>query len=297
LDRRNFEEDKTVHWKITALWGRKKVELRETQRAVTPLGGLVMFFEFLRWIGYCEAVRQHPPFSLRSPNAIDPVKTFAAFLLSVVAGARRFDHTSLLRADTALQALLGISRFPIDDTVRNLFKRFGQGQCQRFFSGLWNWQFERLPECASGYSLDLDSTVFERYGQQQGALRGPRTHPRKHGRPSHHPLVAVLAEAHFFLRGWLRSGNSRGVVEFLKEPLALLPEKHALRVVRADAGFLTSNYWGLEQRGLPYIMVARLTLWLKREAARVTAWRALDPHYAVGNSLCSSSVGTVRGAS
>jgi hypothetical protein len=283
-DRRNAEEDKTVHWKITSLWGGKKVELRETQRAVTPFGGLVVFSEFLRCIGYSEAVRQHLPFSLRSPNAIDPVKTFTAFLLSVVAGARRFAHTSLLRADVALHALLGISRFPIDDTVRNLFKRFGQGQCQRFFSGLWNWQFERLPDCASGYSLDLDSTVFERYGHQQGALRGPN--PRKHGRPSHHPLVAVLAEAHFLLHGWLRSGNcgtSRGVVEFLKEALALLPEKHALRLVRADAGFFDQQLLGfLEQRGLRYIVVARLTLWLKREAARVVEWRALDPYYAVG---------------
>ena len=38
----------------------------------------------------------------------------------------------------------------------------------------------------------------------------------------------------------------------------------------------------MEQRGLAYIVVARLTRWLKREAARVTAWRALDEHYAVG---------------
>jgi hypothetical protein len=38
----------------------------------------------------------------------------------------------------------------------------------------------------------------------------------------------------------------------------------------------------LEQRGLSYIVVARLTLWLKREAARVTEWRALDQHYTVG---------------
>src|ERR1700740_870200 len=108
----------------------------------------------------------------------------------------------------------------------------------------------------------------------------------KHGRPSHHPLVAVLAEAHFLLHGWLRRGNcgtSRGVVEFLKEALALLPEKHALRVVRADAGFFDQQLLGFfEQRGLLYILVARLTLWLKREAARVNEWRALDPHYAVG---------------
>src|SRR5271156_197878 len=99
-------------------------------------------------------------------------------------------------------------------------------------------------------------------------------------------LCAVLSEAHFLLHGWLRSGNcgtSRGVVEFLKEALALLPEKHALRVVRADAGFFDQQLLGfLEQRGLSYIVVARLTLWLKREAARVTAWRALDEHYAAG---------------
>jgi len=64
---------------------------------------------------------------------------------------------------------------------------------------------ERLPEREGGYSLDLDSTVFERYGRQEGALKGPN--PHKHGRPSHHPLLAVLAEAHFILHGWLRSGN------------------------------------------------------------------------------------------
>ena len=227
-------------------------------------------------------MKQCLPFCLTSPYALDPAQTFTAFLLSVLAGARRFAHASLLRADTALHQILGLPRFPSDDTLRNLFKRFGQGQCQQFFSGLWNWQLARLPECAAGYSLDLDSTVFERYGQQQGALRGPN--PRKHGRPSHHPLVAVLAEAHFLLHGWLRSGNcgtARGVVEFLKEALALLPERHVLRVLRADSGFFDQELLGfLEQRGLRYIVVARLTRWLKREAARITTWRALDAHYA-----------------
>jgi hypothetical protein len=187
LDKRNAEEDKTVHWTVTALWDGKKVELRETQRAVTPFGGLVVFLEFLRQVGYREAVSQYLPFRLSSPNAIDPAETFTAFLLSVLAGARRFAQTSLPRADVALHALLGVARFPVDDTIRNLFKRFGQKQRHRFFSGLWCWQLERLPECSPGYSLDLDSTVFERYGRQQGALRGQN--PRKHGRPSHHLLI------------------------------------------------------------------------------------------------------------
>ena len=80
-----------------------------------------MFLEFLRQVGYREAVSKHLPFRFTSPNAIDPVETFSAFLLSVVAGARRFVHTCLLCADVASQALLGIARLPGDDSIRNLF--------------------------------------------------------------------------------------------------------------------------------------------------------------------------------
>ena len=109
---------------------------------------------------------------------------------------------------------MGLERFPTDDTIRNLFRRFGMGEVQRLFAPLAEWQMQRLPHRAEGYTLDLDSTVFERYGKQEGSLKGHN--PRKHGRPSHHPLLAVLSEAHFLLHGWLRSGNcgtSRGVEE------------------------------------------------------------------------------------
>ena len=43
------------------------------------------------------------------------------------------------------------------------------------------WQMQRLPLRPEGYTLDLDSTVFERYGQQEGSLKGHN--PRRHGRP------------------------------------------------------------------------------------------------------------------
>ena len=128
---------------ITSLWGERKVELRQTPRAVTPWGGLVVFVEYLRTIGYVEAVKRHLPFELRSPNAIDPVQTFTAFLVSVLAGARRFAHTGLLRADEALRRVVGIVRFPCDDTMRNFFKRFGQAQTYGFYAGLWAWQIGR----------------------------------------------------------------------------------------------------------------------------------------------------------
>ena len=270
--------------KISALWGEKKVILRQTVRAVTPFGGLSVWVEFLGKIGYRQQVREHMPVHLRSPNAIAPEETFTAFLISVLAGARRFAHTGLLRADGALHALLGMKRFPTDDTIRNLFKRFRQGLVVQFYEPLWAWQLARVPKRAGGYSLDLDSTVFERYGEQEGVKRG--YNPRKHGRASHHPLLAVLGEASFILHGWLRSGNTRsdsGVVEFLKEAMAKLESREWIRVVRADSGFFAQELLQyLEGLELHYIVVARLTQWLKREAARVQEWRALDETYAVG---------------
>ena len=270
--------------KISALWGEKKVILRQTVRAVTPFGGLSVWVEFLGKIGYRQQVREHMPVHLRSPNAIAPEETFTAFLISVLAGARRFAHTGLLRADGALHALLGMKRFPTDDTIRNLFKRFRQGLVVQFYEPLWAWQLARVPKRGGGYSLDLDSTVFERYGEQEGVKRG--YNPRKHGRASHHPLLAVLGEASFILHGWLRSGNTRsdsGVVEFLKEAMAKLESREWIRVVRADSGFFAQELLQyLEGLELHYIVVARLTQWLKREAARVQEWRALDETYAVG---------------
>src|SRR6267154_2114370 len=162
--------DKPVPREITALLSDERLILRETQRAVTPFGGIAVFVSFLGKIGFVEALRRHMPIRWRSPNHIDPSSTFTAFLVSVLVGARRFAHASLLRGGGALPALLGMNRFPTDDTIRNLFRQFGMGQVQRLFEPLAEWQMQRLPRRPEGYTLDLDSTVFERYGQQEGIV-------------------------------------------------------------------------------------------------------------------------------
>ncbi len=245
----------------------------------------MVFLEFLNKIGFVQRVMECMPIVHRSANSIPPAQTYVAFLISVATGARRFAHASWLRGDRALHGLLGIDRFPSDDTIRNLFLRFGMAEVQRFFEPMTEWMMGRVPSRAEGHSLDLDSTVFERHGQQQeGALKG--YNPRRPGRLSHHPLLAVLAESHFVMHGWLRSGNTgagRGVTEFLKEALALWGERGILRVVRADSGFFDRELFEfLEERKLPYIVVARLTKCVNREVTRIVPGKALDADYAVG---------------
>ncbi|MGC8808398.1 MAG: hypothetical protein ACP5QB_12830, partial [Thiomonas sp.] len=193
----SIEGDKQVPVEIQALLSDERLVLRETKRAVTPFGGVAVFIAYLRKIDLAGKIREHMPVRWRSPNQIDPTATFTSFLMAVLVGAKRFAHANWLRGDRALHALLGLDRFPCDDTIRNLFRQFSMGNVERLFAPLIEWQMQRVPARAEGYSLDLDSTIFERYGRQEGSLKGHN--PRKHGRPSHHPLLAVLSEAHFIL--------------------------------------------------------------------------------------------------
>jgi hypothetical protein len=73
--------DKPVPREIAALLSDERLILRETQRAVTPFGGIAVFISFLAKVGFVEALRQHMPIQWKSPNHIDPSSTFTAFLI------------------------------------------------------------------------------------------------------------------------------------------------------------------------------------------------------------------------
>jgi hypothetical protein len=222
------------------------------------------------------------PFSYNSPNSIGPVNILLAFWLGVCAGARRFSHAGLLRSDLALRELLGWKRWASDDAMRAFFGRFERRHVDTFFPALMRWLLERLPARQS--ALDLDSTVFERYGRQEGAKKG--YNPRRRGRLSHHPLLAVLSEPVLVLHGWLRSGNTtagRGVMGFLDEALALLPAGWRITRVRADSGFCSGEFLDyLEGKGLGYIVVARMSAAIKACCTGVREWTRLDENYEAG---------------
>ena len=94
--------DRPVPREVRALLADERRILRATQRAVTLFGGLSVFIFYLGKIGLLEAVRQHMPVPWKSPNHIHPTANSTAFLMSVLVGARRFAHASLLRGDRAL---------------------------------------------------------------------------------------------------------------------------------------------------------------------------------------------------
>jgi hypothetical protein len=63
----------------------------------------------------------------------------------------------------------------------------------------------------------------------------------------------------------------------------LWQQRQTIRVVRADSGFFEDELLSfLEERRLPYIVVARMTKWVQRAAQRVEHWQSLDENYAAG---------------
>lgn len=252
---------------IRALFSGQHAVLRETSGAVTPFGGVAVLAAIPGKLNFIGKMREHMPFRFTSPNQIEPALTLTAFLVSVLGGAKRFAPTGLLCGDRAPHALLGMARFPTGDTIRNLFRRFKMGNVHRLFSPFAEWMTERPPVRAEGYALDMDSTVFERYDRQEGSLKAHN--PRKPGRPSHHPLAAVLSEAHSPLHGWLRSGNcagARGAVEFLQEALALWA------AVKQSA--LSAPIWASSTTTIRAPSTAICSAFWKSAVSPTSSWRA-----------------------
>src|SRR5512136_171457 len=263
---------------LTPLNGQKAIGITFTDKPVTAWGGLALFVAFAERIGLAAKLTETLPCAVTSPNATPPAHILLAFFAGVLAGARRFAQLAVLQVDEPVRQLFGLRRYPSTATFTRFFRRCAARTVTDTFEALFAWCLARLPERVAGYTLDLDSSVFERYGTQEGVLKG--YNPKKRGRPSHHPLFAVLAEARCIAHVWLRSGNTgsaRGATAFLAEVQALLPAHLNLTLVRADSGFVEEAFLrALEAAHLPYIVAARFTNPLQAAVYRL-AFRPFAP--------------------
>src|SRR5574337_841813 len=267
--------------------GATELAIEYTNKPVSGWGGLVSVFRFFDRLGLREVLCSVLPDGRRSPNQIPVLDIVLGLFVTVLTGGRRFAHAERLRGDAVIRAIVGARRLPSAMTLTRYFGGWVHAQVEQLVEGMWRWQLARLPAQPLGAVLDLDSTVFERYGAQEGSLKGHN--PRKHGRPSHHPLLAFLAEAKVVLHAWLRSGNTgsaRGVRAFLDQALAYLPQGYRLYAVRADSGFFEAAVLGdLEQRQLPDAIAVRLTQPLRTRLAGIKAWQEFAPGLEVGELL------------
>lgn len=256
----------------------QRLSVTYTGKPVSGWGGLVLLLRYLEQRGLRELLERALPDGRTSPNQIPVVTMAMAFFATVLTGGRRFAHVERLRSDEVVKTILGVKRLPSAMTLTRYFGGFVHAQAEHLSAVLGEFTRARVTAPALGEVLDLDSTVFERYGSQEGSLKGHN--PRKHGRPSHHPILAMLAGAKLVLHSWLRSGNTgsaRGVSAFLAETLERLPDDFRLYALRADSGFFIHDFLlDLERREIPYAIAARMHTLLKHAIVRLTDWQPVD---------------------
>jgi hypothetical protein len=239
-----------------------KIGFAFTDHPITVWAGAILLRLYFEVIGLRAALAPLlTPFTKTSNNQIPAVDVLLAWWYGLALGAERFEHLTRYRRDPLLPRLLGLPRFPSPDTVRRFFQGFTYRKTTEVSEALMRMSLGSMRPILLGHTLDLDSTVFCRYGAQGGSLKGHN--PIKHGRPSHHPLVAWLSERRRLLWATLRAGHAgtaNGAREFLAQALTMLPPGHQIGLVRADAGFFVTTFLtALEACDLPYIIVARLT--------------------------------------
>jgi hypothetical protein len=129
------------------------------------------------------------------------------------------------------------------------------------------------------FTMDIDSSVLTRYGEQEGSAKGYNKH--KPGRKSQHPLMAFIADIEMAANFWLRSGDAHtanNFKAFLEETLSFVGNKKT-GLLRLDSGFYSKDIFDFpEQRDTPinYITTVPMYVTVQRKIVAQKTWLKIE---------------------
>lgn len=260
-------------------------ELSYTSKEITPWGGMVFLKQLLDKMDFRKRIENCPNLPVQHSNRGHSIPILIeSFITSIWCGANGFLHTEITRGDVALSKIFGWHKVPGNDAYKRFFNKFSQATNQDVGRHFFSWFFNNLN--IDYFTLDIDSTIFTRYGSQDGAKMG--YNPNKKGRNSHHPLIAFVNEVRMVANFWLRSGDtgsSSNFLSFLEETLDNFGTKN-VGLVRLDSGFCTKEIMDyLEEKQMDYIIAARFTHPIQQLIDNQEAWILVDN----GIEICSKT--------
>jgi hypothetical protein len=252
----------------------KELRIEYSDKEVTAWGGMKLMKDLVdgtKIRSFLDRLDLPQPGSNRGYSPVDIIESF---LVSIWIGARGFTHSGWLRFDPVLRQIFGWKQVPSQSTYSRFFHKFNWRRNDEVFPILQRWFLSRLH--FDNLTLDLDSSVITRYGEQEGAKVG--YNPHKRGRPSHHPLIAFMPEMRMVVNAWLRPGNTVALSNhraFLDETFSILEEKK-VGLIRADSGFFAGQFMTyFEERNLNYITAVKLFAPIKSEVSSNKKWVTL----------------------
>ena len=250
---------------VDTLGGRVRVRW-DAGASATPMGQMVFFAEFLNVAGVFEAWAQDCPLNYTSPNAPSVHDVLGTWMMSALAGHKRYAHVAALRSDKASAEVLGIKRILSDDALRRALTAIADTEG----SGV-SWMRSHLKHSVQAvlnvpWILDIDTTSKLLYGKQAGAEIS--YNPRKPGRPSHAVHTYWIGNLRLVLDVQVQSGKSHTASHSLPGLLDLLREMNAHerpQFVRGDCAFGNERVMGeLELIEQPYLFKLKQSAGVKR---------------------------------
>ncbi len=236
--------------------------------AVTPLGHLAFFAEYLKVSGRYDAVVADCPLFYTSPNAPSKRDVLGTAVLAILAGQWRYAHITALRGDTVNPALLGMSKVMSEDAVRRGLDKIEETAGTTWLQG--HLDDTVRPLLSEPWILDCDTTIKPLYGHQEGAVVG--YNPHKPGRPSHADHSFLMAGVRLVLEVAVAPGNrhtSKTSQPHLWDLLRRMGREHWPRLVRGDKDWGNERTMAsCERAGVDYLFKLRLTKGVRRAAER-----------------------------
>lgn len=267
---------------------RSELRVEYTSKPVSGWGGLVAFVRFIKQLGVRDFLLKALPDGRTSNNQVPVVDMAMQLMATVLIGGSRFDHAERVRGDEVIRRILDAKRLGSASAITRYFGNFIGSQSQYMYDTLNALILATLK--AKEDVLDLDSTVFTRYGDQEGSEKGYNPHRR--GARSHHPLLGMLAKSKLIVHAWLRSGSAsphRGCREFLLELLAQLPADFRISAVRADSGFYSNGLLKLlEEKGLDYAIRTKMSQGFRAWCASLSGWEQISPGREITEGIYTS---------
>ncbi len=229
-----------------------KVVIEASDEDMTPFGGIVPFAAFLKKSGILDTLSDTCPV-VRTSNNASPVRdVVASLMLTSLCDGSRFSHVERLRHDPAIPQLFGLEKVVSSDTIVRFLNSLPDMEAREWMAHASRHVWSALP---LRFILDWDSTVLTRYGEQEAAKVG--YNPEKRGRPSHHPLLAVVAGTRLCPYYRLRPGNSHTAGEWIdamEECQSWLGPDRTPWLNRGDLGFGGDEIlsWHESETGRPH---------------------------------------------
>jgi hypothetical protein len=162
------------------------LQISFTDKEITPWSGTILLKKMLDRMNLDEQLDKLPLPTQGSNRGYAPDQLIKQFMTSIWCGANKFEHCEVTCHDEVLRQCWGFKQMAGCKSFQRFFNKHTSAINHDIFTPLYQWFFGNLQY--DNYTLDVDSTIFTRYGNQQGSKKG--YNPQKPGRNSHHPLLA-----------------------------------------------------------------------------------------------------------